>query len=77
MVLNNPNFDSKHCHSQVWDLSSNDGIPTSIEEESVDIAIMIFVLSALHPDEWKRAVENTWKVCSFFRRRCFPRPGFY
>lgn len=29
----------------------------------LQIAIMIFVLSALHPDEWARAVENTWKVC--------------
>lgn len=27
---------------------------------------MIFVMSALHPDEWARAVENTWRVSSLF-----------
>ena len=59
----NPAFDPTHCHAQVWDLSDKAGLPSSIREGSVDVAIMIFVLSALHPDEWPRAVENAWRVC--------------
>lgn len=51
-------------HAQVWDLASPDGIPSSIETGTVDIAIMIFVLSALHPDEWQQAVRNVWNVSS-------------
>jgi hypothetical protein len=40
---------------------------------SVDIVILVFVLSALHPDEWGMAINNiyavrdntmvTWQVC--------------
>lgn len=42
----------------VWDLSSTGGIPEAIEPESVDVVVLIFVLSALHPREWKKAVDN-------------------
>ena len=56
----------------MWDLSSKAGIPETVAPGSVDIAIMIFVLSALHPDEWAQAVKNAWTV------RCLlpeaPRP---
>lgn len=45
----------------VWDLSS-DQLPTEVEPESVDIIILIFVLSALHPSEWRRAVLNVHKM---------------
>lgn len=39
-------------------------LPEGVEPNSVDIAIMIFVLSALHPLEWQRAIANVYKVCN-------------
>jgi tRNAThr (cytosine32-N3)-methyltransferase len=39
-------------------------LPEGVEPNSVDIAIMIFVLSALHPLEWQRAIANVYKVRS-------------
>ncbi|CAO1630551.1 unnamed protein product [Sympodiomycopsis kandeliae] len=45
--------------SFVWDLSSRDGPPTSyIKPESLDIVVLIFVFSALHPREWNQAIKN-------------------
>ncbi|KAI5453698.1 hypothetical protein NCC49_005517 [Naganishia albida] len=37
-------------------------LPEGVEPNSVDIAIMIFVLSALHPLEWQRAIANVYKM---------------
>lgn len=43
----------------VWDLSSPQGPPTShIIPGSLDIIVLIFVLSALHPREWDQAIAN-------------------
>jgi hypothetical protein len=39
-------------------------LPEGIEENSVDVATLIFVMSALHPKEWQRAVANCYKVRS-------------
>ncbi|KZT25367.1 methyltransferase [Neolentinus lepideus HHB14362 ss-1] len=44
-----------------WDLTSED-LPEGTEPGSVDIAILVFVLSALHPEEWGRAVANIHKM---------------
>lgn len=53
-------------HAAVWDISS-DSLPLDLESESVDIAVLVFVLSALHPDEWSHAVHNIHRV----RFSCF------
>ena len=49
--------------SAVWDLSSNDALPPDLEPGSADIVILIFVMSALHPDEWGRALANINTAC--------------
>lgn len=46
------------CVSTVWDLSSSSELPTGLQPGSVDIIVLIFVLSALHPREWQQAVQN-------------------
>lgn len=51
--------------ASVWDVTSADGLPPNIEPGSIDIVILVFVLSALHPDEWGRAISNIFKVSSF------------
>jgi len=38
------------------------GLPVGVAPGSVDIAILIFVMSALHPDEWERAINNIHTV---------------
>ncbi|KZT59474.1 S-adenosyl-L-methionine-dependent methyltransferase [Calocera cornea HHB12733] len=48
--------------AEVWDLASPAGLPACIEPGSVDVVLLIFVLSALHPGEWARAVENVWRA---------------
>ncbi|KAL5492311.1 hypothetical protein ACEPAI_3758 [Sanghuangporus weigelae] len=48
--------------SSVWDLTSTDGLPEGIAPSSIDIVVLIFVLSALHPNEWARAVSNIYKM---------------
>ncbi|KJA23508.1 hypothetical protein HYPSUDRAFT_66195 [Hypholoma sublateritium FD-334 SS-4] len=49
-------------HAAVWDVTSDDGLPSNLVLESADLVIMVFVMSALHPDEWGRAVANVHKI---------------
>lgn len=46
------------CFSTVWDLSSPHQVPDGLSSGSVDIIVLIFVFSALHPREWSQAVSN-------------------
>lgn len=47
--------------ASVWDLTS-DNLPEGIDPGSVDIVVLIFVLSALQPSEWAQAVRNMHTV---------------
>jgi tRNAThr (cytosine32-N3)-methyltransferase len=61
LVRESEDFDPKFADAQVWDLANKEGqIP--VEEHSVDIAVMIFVFSALAPSQWAQALENLAKV---------------
>ncbi|TKY89113.1 hypothetical protein EX895_001644 [Sporisorium graminicola] len=46
------------CSASVWDLSSPHTLPEGLEPQSVDVIVLIFVFSALHPREWTQAVHN-------------------
>ncbi|EJD07467.1 methyltransferase [Fomitiporia mediterranea MF3/22] len=48
--------------ASVWDITSTDCLPDVITPSSVDIVVLIFVLSALHPNEWAQAVSNIYKM---------------
>ncbi|KAF9038573.1 S-adenosyl-L-methionine-dependent methyltransferase [Panaeolus papilionaceus] len=48
--------------ASVWDVTSPAGIPEDISPGTVDIVILVFVLSALHPDEWCRAINNIYTM---------------
>ncbi|KAG9017027.1 hypothetical protein FRB90_002036 [Tulasnella sp. 427] len=64
VVKSNPLYSNPPCgtvRSSVWDLSSQT-LPEGLEPGSVDIAVMIFVLSALHPDEWAQAIANIFTL---------------
>jgi tRNAThr (cytosine32-N3)-methyltransferase len=45
----------------VYDLSS-DRLPEEVEPNSVDVITLIFVFSALSPDQWQNALSNVFNV---------------
>ncbi|EJD48093.1 methyltransferase [Auricularia subglabra TFB-10046 SS5] len=45
-------------HASVWDLTSSESLPEGLEPGTVDIIVLIFVMSALQPSEWAQAVLN-------------------
>lgn len=61
LVRESKDFDPSCADAQVWDLANAEGsIP--VPEHSVDIAVMIFVFSALSPEQWEQALENLTKL---------------
>ncbi|KAH0522143.1 hypothetical protein TsFJ059_006042 [Trichoderma semiorbis] len=54
-------YDPKHIQADVWDVAG-ETLPPDLEEGTVDLAIMIFVFSALSPREWAQAVRNVYRV---------------
>ncbi|KAI9146345.1 methyltransferase-like protein 6 [Paraphysoderma sedebokerense] len=60
-VKSNPKFTPERCTAFVCDLTTND-LLDNVEENSVDIVSMIFVLSAIPPEKMEWALENVWKV---------------
>jgi SAM-dependent methyltransferase len=63
-IQENPLYDSPPTGSiqaAVWDITSDD-LPSGLAPGTVDIVILVFVMSALHPDEWGRALANIHKV---------------
>ncbi|CCE62760.1 hypothetical protein TPHA_0D01190 [Tetrapisispora phaffii CBS 4417] len=63
LVKSSEQFNPKYGHAAVWDLANSDGaLPDGVEEHSVDIAVMIFVFSALAPNQWQQALDNLKKV---------------
>lgn len=63
LVRNSEYFNEKYASAYVWDLANAQGaLPGNIAEHSVDIVVMIFVYSALAPDQWAQAVDNLRKV---------------
>ena len=49
--------------ADVWDVASTtDTLPPGLEDGSVDIVLMIFIFSALSPDQWTQAVRNVFTL---------------
>lgn len=59
-LYHDPPFGS--IQAAVWDLATEVSLPPGVIPESVDIVVLVFVLSALHPDEWERAVCNLYRM---------------
>lgn len=47
--------------ADVWD-AAGDTLPPDLAPGSVDIVIMIFIFSALSPDQWKQALQTIYSV---------------
>jgi tRNAThr (cytosine32-N3)-methyltransferase len=63
-------YASPQIQADVWDVAG-DELPPGLGEGSVDVALMVFIFSALSPRQWKRAVENVYKVLKPGGEVCF------
>ncbi|KAK2072926.1 hypothetical protein P8C59_007249 [Phyllachora maydis] len=54
-------YDTRHMQADVWDVAG-ETLPPDLGEASVDVAVMVFVFSALAPSQWARAVDNVYRV---------------
>jgi len=64
LVQHNTLYTSPPCGTitaSVWDLSSA-APPPGLAPRSADILVLVFVLSALHPSEWPRAISNIAQI---------------
>lgn len=54
-------YDEKRCHAFVCDVAGDD--PTfPMKEASIDLIVLIFVLSAIHPDRMLTTIERLVKL---------------
>ncbi|XP_018418256.1 PREDICTED: methyltransferase-like protein 6 [Nanorana parkeri] len=70
-VKQNPAYNTNTCKAFQCDLTKDD-LTENIPAESVDVATLIFVLSAIHPDKMHLVIRNIYKVlkpggCVLFR----------
>jgi len=63
-------YDTRHMQADVWDVAG-ELLPPGLEEGSVDVAIMIFIFSALSPRQWDKAVENVFRLLKPGGEVCF------
>ncbi|KAI9487413.1 MAG: S-adenosyl-L-methionine-dependent methyltransferase [Benjaminiella poitrasii] len=61
VVRGNKKYDTSRSLAFVWDLSSTE-IPEQIEPESLDVVVLIFIMSALAPEQWDQAVKNIHRM---------------
>lgn len=64
------NYNTDVMQADVWDATS-DELPPGLSEGSVDVAILIFIFSALSPREWEKAVKNVARLLKPGGQVCF------
>jgi len=63
-------YNTDVMQADVWDVAG-DELPPGLQEASVDVALMVFIFSALSPLQWKKAVENVHRVLKPGGEVCF------
>lgn len=64
LVRSNPAYDPKHMQAETWDVSDPNGLPEYIQPGSMDVVILVYIFSALHPKQWEAAIANIARVGS-------------
>jgi tRNAThr (cytosine32-N3)-methyltransferase len=60
-VRSNPEYNESVCKALVFDITSP-LLPKDIKENSLDVCICIFVLSAINPRDWVQAARNIYTM---------------
>lgn len=57
-------YDTVHMQADVWDVAGTGdaALPPGLGPASVDVAILVFIFSALSPRQWRQAVANVARV---------------
>ncbi|KAI0231701.1 tRNA N(3)-methylcytidine methyltransferase METTL6 [Lamellibrachia satsuma] len=71
----NPLYDEDHCHAFQCDIT-RDSLTEHVHRP-IDLITMIFVLSAIHPDKMRQALENIAQVLPPGGRVLFRDYGMY
>ncbi|KAI9704090.1 MAG: hypothetical protein M1836_006951 [Candelina mexicana] len=64
LIRSSEAYDERFIQADVWDVAGTgkESLPPGLGEGSVDIALMIFIFSALNPEQWAQAVSNIFRV---------------
>lgn len=63
-------YDERFIQAEVWDVSS-ETLPPRVTENSIDVVLLIFIFSALSPQQWEQAVKNVYRVLKPGGEVCF------
>lgn len=63
-------YNTDVMQADVWDVTS-DELPPGLAEGTVDVAVMVFIFSALSPKEWDNAVNNVHRLLKPGGHVCF------
>ncbi|GMF30803.1 unnamed protein product [Phytophthora lilii] len=75
ILRNNSEYDAKRCRAFVCDIAQEE--LEGVEPESVDIVLMVFVLSALPPESFSRALKKIYAALRPGGIVCFRDYGLY
>ncbi|EPQ06127.1 Methyltransferase-like protein 6 [Myotis brandtii] len=75
-VQQNPLYDTERCKVFQCDLTKDD-LMEHVPPESVDVVLLIFVLSAVHPDKMHLVLQNIYKVLKPGKSVLFRDYGLY
>ncbi|PYH49844.1 tRNA(Thr) (cytosine(32)-N(3))-methyltransferase [Aspergillus saccharolyticus JOP 1030-1] len=64
VIRDSPQYNTKHITADVWDVSATgeESLPPNVAEGSVDVVVLIFIFSALAPNQWEQAIRNIYRV---------------
>lgn len=70
LVRASVDYDERFIQAEVWDVSS-ETLPPGVTENSIDVVLLIFIFSALSPQQWEQAVKNVYRVLKPGGEVCF------
>lgn len=74
ILKQNPHYDPQRCHAFVCDIAQEE---LNVAPESIDVVLMVFVLSALAPDSFTSTMRKVFDVLRPGGVVCFRDYGLY
>ena len=70
LIKTNEAYDPEHIRASVWDVCDA-SLPEGVDDGSVDLVLLIFIFSALHPEQWEAASNNIFRILKPGGEVCF------